>query len=419
MVATLYSASLTSTLIHSNTNHPMRRQKTEKNVKRTVISSLSLILLGVALWGGVNTAMEATNKLEFCISCHEMESTVYQDYKHSVHAANPSGVRASCPDCHVPKEWFPKVIRKIQASTEVYHWLVGTIDTAEKFEARRPYLANRVWATMKNTDSQECRNCHEFNSMDLDGQARFAARIHRDGMNEGKTCIDCHKGIAHQLPETDTPDVEAMTQAQLKEAMEYGEEINETCAGCHGENAQGSPDGEYPRLAGMSTRYLSKQLNHFKTRDRLNIPMVPYTNDRELPGEDIEAIVTYISSIELPTKLAAIEPDSVDDGSFDALGRLEASRAVMNIPRYPGNVESGKRVYKKECATCHGKQGQGNEDGLIPALSGQYSLYLKRQIEQFRKAERIHDAPGDAAIFKQFGDSEINDILAFLSMQDN
>ncbi|MCP3952772.1 MAG: hypothetical protein GY697_11240, partial [Desulfobacterales bacterium] len=99
------------------------------------IGSLLLILLGVVLWGGFNTAMNATNTLEFCISCHEMENTVYQDYQHSVHASNPSGVRASCPDCHVPKEWFPKVVRKIQASAEVYHWLAGTIDTQEKFAA--------------------------------------------------------------------------------------------------------------------------------------------------------------------------------------------------------------------------------------------------------------------------------------------
>jgi len=394
--------------------------------KKTIsyFSGLLLILLGVFLWGGFNTAMEATNTLKFCISCHEMESTVYQDYKHSVHASNPSGVRAGCPDCHVPKEWFPKVVRKIQASAEIYHWLAGTIDTREKFEARRPYLAQRVWDTMKNNDSQECRNCHEFDSMDLTGQARFAARIHRDGISEGKTCIDCHKGIAHQLPEIEHTALGnngfvSLQGNELEDALEYGEEINETCAGCHGENAQGSLDGEYPRLAGMSIQYLSKQLNHFKTRDRLNIPMVPYTNDRELPVEDIEAIIHYISSIELPTRLLAIEEGAVEDGSFDALGRLKESRAIINIARYPGNLSAGARVYKKECATCHGQSGEGSFDGLIPPLTGQYSVYLKRQIESFREAERVHDAPQDADIFKQFGDSEIDDILAFLSVQDD
>jgi cytochrome c-type protein NapC len=385
----------------------------------SLLGALLLVLLGVVLWGGFNTAMEATNTQKFCISCHEMESTVYQDYKHSVHALNPSGVRASCPDCHVPKEWFPKVRRKIQASSEVYHWLVGSIDTQEKFEARRPYLAQRVWDTMQKNDSQECRNCHEFTSMDLAGQARFAARIHRDGMGEGKTCIDCHKGIAHQLPPADITEVAGLQGVELEDALEYGEEINETCAGCHGENAQGSLDGEYPRLAGMSIRYLSNQLYHFKSRDRLNIPMVPYTNDRELPAEDIQAIAHYISSIELPTHLAVIEEDADKGEAFDALGRLEESRAIINIARYSGNLASGERVYQKECATCHGHTGEGSFDGLVPPLTGQYSVYLKRQIDQFRKAERIHDAPQDAEIFKQFGDSEIEDILAFLSVQDD
>ncbi len=169
----------------------------------------------------------------------------------------------------------------------------------------------------------------------------------------------------------------------------------------------------------MSVRYLSNQLHHFKTRDRLNIPMVPYTNDRELPAEDIEAIEHYISSIKLPTRLAAIEENAVEDGTFDALGRLEDSRAIINIARYPGNIASGGRTYKKECASCHGQAGEGSYDGLIPLLSGQHSIYLKRQIEQFRKMERVHDAPEDADIFMRFGNSEIDDILAFLSVQDD
>ncbi len=376
---------------------------------------LLFILLGVILWGGFNTGMEATNTLEFCISCHEMESTVYQEYKHSVHASNPSGVRAVCSDCHVPKQWVPKLVRKIKASAEVYHWLVGTIATPEKFEARRAYLAERVWLSMRESDSRECRNCHLFSSMDMAGQARFAARIHDDGASQGKTCIDCHQGIAHQLPERETLALELVSE----EDMEYGEEINQTCAGCHGENAEGSIDGEYPRLAGMSTQYLIKQLNHFKARERLNIPMVPYTNDRELPEEDIHAIAAYISSIELPTKLEAIEETETQDNTFDALGRLEESRAVMNIARFSGNLAAGTLAYQKECATCHGERGEGSQDGKIPLLTGQHSLYLKRQIDGFRKAERVHDDPKDAQIFQQFGDQEIDDILTFLSVQDD
>ena len=307
--------------------------------------SLLLIVLGVVLWGAFNTGMEATNTLGFCISCHEMESTVYQEYRHSAHFSNPSGVRAACPDCHVHRQWIPKIIRMIQASNELYHWGMGTIDSREKFEARRPQLASHVWQLMKETDSRECRNCHQFSVMQLAGQARFAARIHKDAMEEGKTCIDCHKGIAHELPKKKLAAGEVHAQAEVD--MEYAAEINETCAGCHGEHGEGSLDGEYPRLAGLNAEYLANQLRLFKSRDRLNIPMVPFTNERELPEEDVIAISHYLSSIELPSRLAPLEEDELASASFDAFARLKESRAVVNIARYPGNEFAGEHFYKK------------------------------------------------------------------------
>ncbi|HEB99230.1 MAG TPA: Denitrification system component NirT [Thiotrichales bacterium] len=156
---------------------------------------------GIIFWGGFNTAMEATNTETFCISCHEMRDNVYQEYKNTIHYANRTGVRATCPDCHVPKEWTYKMIRKIQASNELLHKMLGSIDTREKFEAKRLELAEHVWASMKKTDSRECRNCHDYESMDFTYQGRRAVNQHSKGLEEGKTCIDCHKGIAHQLPD--------------------------------------------------------------------------------------------------------------------------------------------------------------------------------------------------------------------------
>ena len=168
------------------------------------------VVLGIILWGGFNTAMEVTNTEEFCVSCHEMGDTVYQELQDTPHYTNRTGVRATCPDCHVPKEWIHKIIRKIKASNEVYHKILGTIDTPDKFEAKRMQLAQNVWKSMKSTDSRECRNCHGFESMDFDKQeARSvnkheemeeAGEQHEGASKEGRTCIDCHKGIAHQLP---------------------------------------------------------------------------------------------------------------------------------------------------------------------------------------------------------------------------
>ena len=108
----------------------------------------------------------------------------------------------------MPKEWVHKIVRKIQASNELYHhFITKEIDTPEKFEAKRMHLAQNVWDTMKKTNSRECRNCHHFESMNLDKQEERSAERHdphvwevMDGLDPTKTCIDCHKGIAHQLP---------------------------------------------------------------------------------------------------------------------------------------------------------------------------------------------------------------------------
>ena len=160
----------------------------------------SAFVAGILFWGAFNTAMEWTNREEFCISCHEMRDNVYTEYRNTVHYQNRTGVRATCPDCHVPKEWGHKMIRKIQASNEVWGKLTGTIDTPEKFEAKRLVLAEREWARMKAADSRECRNCHSFEGMDTDKQKARGAKMHKIAQDEKQTCIDCHKGIAHNKP---------------------------------------------------------------------------------------------------------------------------------------------------------------------------------------------------------------------------
>ncbi len=171
------------------------------------VLSLGLLLIagfvaGILFWGGFHWAMEMTNNEKFCISCHEMRDNVYAEYQGTVHQSNSSGVRATCPDCHVPKAWGPKVVRKIQATQELYgHFITGVIDTPEKFEEHRLYLAGRVWKAMKKTDSRECRNCHKFEFMDFTQQENRAADNHQRALDEGKTCIDCHQGVAHKLPE--------------------------------------------------------------------------------------------------------------------------------------------------------------------------------------------------------------------------
>jgi cytochrome c-type protein NapC len=168
------------------------------------IGALTLggFVAGIIFWGGFNTALEASNSEGFCISCHEMQENVYQELRQTIHFSNRSGVRATCPDCHVPHNWTDKISRKMQATKEVWGKIFQTISTREKFLAKRRELAEHEWERLSANDSLECRNCHNFDFMDFTAQSERAAEQHSTSLADGeKTCIDCHKGIAHELPD--------------------------------------------------------------------------------------------------------------------------------------------------------------------------------------------------------------------------
>lgn len=175
--------------------------------RRYTLASLVLAFVGgIVLWGGFHTAVDMTNTLEFCTTCHEMRDNVYQEYKQSVHYRNPSGVRAICSDCHVPKDWSHMMVRKIQASSELWGKVTGSIDTREKFDARRLVLATHEWRRLKESNSRECRNCHTFDAMSPGLQKPEPYKKHMQARERGETCIDCHKGIAHRLPKGYLPE---------------------------------------------------------------------------------------------------------------------------------------------------------------------------------------------------------------------
>ena len=164
-------------------------------------------IAGIVFWGGFNTALEVTNTETFCTGCHEMRENVFAELQPTIHYSNRSGVRATCPDCHVPHNWTDKIARKTQASKEVWGKIFGTISTREKFLEKRLELAQHEWTRLKTNNSLECRNCHNLSSMDFTRQSKRAMQMHSTELASGaKTCIDCHKGIAHRLPDVKTAD---------------------------------------------------------------------------------------------------------------------------------------------------------------------------------------------------------------------
>lgn len=206
--------------------------------------------------------------------------------------------------------------------------------------------------------------------------------------------------------------------AQAREPdMDNGEEINELCAGCHGVYGEGGKQGEYPRIAGQPYQFLVDQLVLFRERKRPNLAMVEYIDERQMPDPDIQDISAYLARIELPNRMSVIDENAP---GFDALARLEEAKRVIQIARAEGDVAAGEKLYKRECASCHGRDGRGDVKDAVPLLAGQYTNYLWRQVAKYIAKTRIHDpsAPDDS-LLGDFARQELQDIFAYVSTLDD
>ncbi|RKT46390.1 c-type cytochrome [Thiocapsa rosea] len=195
-------------------------------------------------------------------------------------------------------------------------------------------------------------------------------------------------------------------------------EINEVCAGCHGEYGQGGKDGEYPRLAGLPAAFIARQLDLFRVRERENLAMVEHTDHRQMPDSDIRDISAFLAAIELPSRLPPVDENAPD---FNAYERLMATKQIVQIPRAEGDTVAGGRLYDKECASCHGRDGRGRERDAVPVLAGQYTGYMLRQVDKYIDKRRVHDPsdPDAEELLAAFTAEELRDIFAYISILDD
>lgn len=182
-------------------------------------------IAGAISWHQFNNVMDATNTEEFCVSCHAMQ-TPFEELKQTVHWKNNSGVRATCSDCHVPHEKTDKLARKIQASREVYAEFTGKLKEEGAFEAHRAEMAEREWARFAANGSKECKNCHSYERMDFDKMSPVAQKAMKPAAERDQSCVDCHKGIAHHLPQKsarqeNSSNLEALVTGNLNANQTY------------------------------------------------------------------------------------------------------------------------------------------------------------------------------------------------------
>jgi cytochrome c553 len=197
------------------------------------------------------------------------------------------------------------------------------------------------------------------------------------------------------------------------------DDINQVCAGCHGEYGMGGKEGKYPRLAGMPVKYIFKEMIAFRNRSRPNMPMVEHVDDRQMPDEDIMDISIFLNKIKLANHMSKIDENAPD---FDAYARLLEAKKTIQIPKAKGDIKAGEKLYKKECKSCHGKDGMGSADNeeIVPQLAGQYTQYLIRQIKLYIELKRNHDKEDpEEEFFKSFSAEQIRDIFAYISVLDD
>ena len=324
-----------------------------RSPSKTAVGTLLIVggIGGIIFWGGFNTFMEYTNTLEFCVGCHEM-STVNEEYSHSIHYENNSGVRAVCSDCHVPKPWGAKLVRKIQASNEIFHKLMGSIDTPEKFKAKRMVLAGNVWRSMKETNSRECRNCHAFETMTIGTQRNDARFWHPMAMDEGFTCIDCHKGIAHQLPDMEGLIAEAATSFQSKldsDALASDTLYTTTAKMLLSEGAaDASVVGQL--MPGVAFQVLERQDQYLRIA----------FDGEEVLGDSSQLYTdrkSGVVGVSVHAELEYLDAESTDDSQT----RLTWRRARLTgwidknalISSQDATWSYAKTLYENECSRCH------------------------------------------------------------------
>jgi nitrate/TMAO reductase-like tetraheme cytochrome c subunit len=159
------------------------------------LASGALLLGALAL----DSAFGVTTDDAFCLSCHEMAANIGGEFEPSLWLPGSEERHASCAECHLPQQVGPRMWRKLRAARELYHHLIGTLGTPERFEARRLAMARVVWEDLHSNRSGECTGCHEGNG-EADRALSDAARAYHERAElTGLACIGCHKGVAHAI----------------------------------------------------------------------------------------------------------------------------------------------------------------------------------------------------------------------------
>jgi cytochrome c553 len=163
------------------------------------------------------------------------------------------------------------------------------------------------------------------------------------------------------------------------------------CQACHGANGN-STNPEWPSLAGIGADYVADQLKNFKEGKRNNPVMKP--NAMSLSPGDMADLGAYFDSL-------------TNTG-------LEAD---------PSYWQAGEKLYRSgdparaipACMACHGPTGRGNEPAKFPALRGQQSVYVMKQLNDYASGARPTGPNGIMqTISKRLSPDDIRNVASYV-----
>jgi cytochrome c553 len=173
---------------------------------------------------------------------------------------------------------------------------------------------------------------------------------------------------------------------KLKGDAKHGEEVFEVCSGCHLASGIGRPDGTLPVVAGQHANVLVKQMVDIRTGRRDNPTMYPFA--QSMTPQDMADSAAYMHTLKLSPKNG----------------------------KGPGkNVKHGKELYEKDCKSCHGAGGEGDEAKFIPMLTGQHFKYMQRQLDEMRAGKRKNADKDMLKVIKTYGDADIEAVTDYMA----
>lgn len=169
--------------------------------------------------------------------------------------------------------------------------------------------------------------------------------------------------------------------------VQRGKRVYQACVNCHLSTGQGREDGGFPQIAGQHSTVLTKQLIDIRN-GRRDLPEVYPVVATLTDPQDLADLALYVSLL--------------------AFGENYAYGAGTDL-------ETGERIYKRDCVACHGPRGEGNATAFYPIVAGQNYEYLLRQLRDVDMGRRRNSHPAMASIVSKLDDDELMAVADYLS----